>query len=279
MLYYICAMHTYWFLSVYAMMGIFPSWNTHRWLMLAKFTTYAIINAIIFEIPGNAEIVFKPLFLILGFNDGSDDIMHEWAFRGGLDHWVCFIGMLCAYNYPYYETFMKAIENPSGKLGTKARIIYKMLLSGFFLLIYGVWHKHVLCLEKYAYNRLHPYTSWIPVLTFIVHRNLLPGLRTKYIDLFCWLGKITLETYLSQLHIYLQSNAKGLVEYIPGYPLLNFALATGIYLCVSNALFKITVQMSSFLLPKDYHVLIRHLGIAALVFVCSGAAVFAIKVI
>ena len=37
-------------------------------------------------------------------------IMHEWVFRAGLDHWACFIGMVCAYNYPHYEAFLRKLE-------------------------------------------------------------------------------------------------------------------------------------------------------------------------
>ena len=77
------------------------------------------------------------------------------------------------------------------------------------------WYTGVMCLDKYNYNRLHPYTSALPVVSFTVLRNLYPGLRVRYVYMFNWLGKITLETYLTQLHLYLQSNAKQLIVYIP----------------------------------------------------------------
>ncbi len=43
------------FLSVYATMGILPSWNTVRWKMTLKFVIYAVCNAIVFEIPGRSK--------------------------------------------------------------------------------------------------------------------------------------------------------------------------------------------------------------------------------
>ena len=70
--------------------------------------------------------------------------------------------------------------------------------------------------------------------------------------MFAWLGKITLETYLSQLHIYLQSNAKNLILYMPGYPLLNFALSNIIYLSISYVLFNLTTEFSAYLFPNNY---------------------------
>jgi hypothetical protein len=258
MLYYICPMHTYWFISVYAFMGIYPSWNDHRGKMIIKFAIYAVINSIIFDISGVAEKFFYPLWPLLGFDDGKHPIMHEWAFRLGLDHWVCFIGMLCAYNYPYFEAFVQRIEQ-NGSLQMSQRwkeILIKCSISVPLLVAFLLWHGFVLGpLDKYDYNKLHPYLSFIPILVFIWFRNMFPILRTYYIHLFAELGKITLETYLSQLHAYLQSNAKELVAYIVGYPLLNFSFNTIVYLGISHTLFNLTTDISAYLLPKDMKVL------------------------
>ena len=79
--------------------------------------------------------------------------------------------------------------------------------------------------------------------------------------MFTWLGKVTLETYISQLHIYLQGNAKFLISFFPGYPLLNFAFASVLYLFLSYQLFHLTVDISSFLIPKDYNSLMKTLAI------------------
>ena len=247
MLYYICAMHTHWFLSVYAMMAIYPSLNKSRFWMCAKFAIYFTCNFIIFDVGNVALYFFRPLWPILGFNDGKTDMMHEWAFRGGLDHWVAFIGMICAYNYPHFENFMLKLEKEGGRKSDAIKIGMAIV----FGVIYLVWNQRVLSLEKYAYNHLHPYTSFIPIICFIVYRNLYPWLRTRYISLFAFLGKITLETYLSQLHIYLQSNAKNLIIYIPDSPLLNFALITTLYLIISYVIFNLTTEFSAYLLPNN----------------------------
>ena len=264
MVYYICAMHTYWFLSVYALMGVFSTWNQHRVRMAIKLVVYAVVNAAIFDVSAVAGTVFRPLSFVLGLADNPIDDLHEWLFRVGLDHWACFVGMLCAYNYPHWETFITFLEGDFnsrrcfGVIGhgdlVKTGIV--AVLTAFF----GAWFVLVLPLPKYTYNRIHPYTSWIPIVVYIIARNLWPALRVRYVHLFAWLGKITLETYLSQLHIYLQSNARHLISYIPGYPLMNFSLATVIYLSASYQLFHLTTAISAFLIPADRKLLLRNVG-------------------
>ncbi|GFN89443.1 protein reduced wall acetylation 1 [Plakobranchus ocellatus] len=249
MFYYICAMHTYWFLSVYVFMRVLNSWNRVSHLMAAKFVAYAVFNAIIFDIPGVCQAVFRPLQFILGLHNGLLDLMHQWTFRAGLDHWACFVGMVCAYNYPHFEGFMVYLDSKSSDMLRKSLIRFGLtaacLCAGF------VWFFVFLRLEKHAYLAFHPYTSPIPVLCFLILRNIHPVLRTHHIALFSWLGKITLETYLSQFHIYLLNKGKTILTLMPGYPMLNFFLTTILYLAISHRLFLITNHCSSFLLPSD----------------------------
>lgn len=280
MVYYICAMHTYWFLSVYLMMGILRTWNENRIKMALKFTAYAVCNILMFDFPRVADVFFRPFFPILGLNYKNYDVMHEWLYRIGLDHWVCFVGMLCAYNYPHFESFLRRVEETYTVrtfIGVQRGHVVKCAIAAASIGVYSCWHTRVLPLEKYDYNRLHPYTSFIPILVYIIMRNLYRTIRIRHIAMFGWLGKVTLETYLSQLHVYLQSNAKNLLVYIPGYPLLNFALATAIYLGISFRLFAITNVLSGYFLPQDKVKAARNTAVVGLALTLAAVAAFVLR--
>ena len=116
-----------------------------------------------------------------------------------------------------------------------------------------------MCKPRSEYLHLHPYLSPIPICLYTWLRNMHPILRTYHLNLFTWLGKITLETYLSQIHIYMIDSAQRILVYLPQYPLLNFTLATILYIFVSYNLFHLTVFFSSYLLPRNGDVVIKNI--------------------
>ena len=265
MLYYICAMHTFWFLSVYGMMRPYQHLNDNRRVMILKLSLYGFIIFIIYDL-GFAQTLFAPFSFILNLN-GS---LHEWEFRSGLDHYATICGMICAYYHPVFERFITFLESESQnhrehfiKLGIKLGI------GGILLGIMILWYNYVYKLDKYEYNKLHPYTSVVPLLTYIYFRNVAPAVRNRHCLIFTWLGKITLETYIAQLHIYMQGNAKDLIVYIHDYPLINFSLATIIYVFTSYSLFNVTTIVSGYLLPKSLKLLLKRVSIAVFCIISS----------
>jgi energy-coupling factor transporter transmembrane protein EcfT len=129
------------------------------------------------------------------------------------------------------------------------------------LSLLNVYCDKVFFLPKEQYNALHPFTSFIPIFVFIVLRNIFTTARMYHIHLFEWLGKITLETYISQYHIWMATTGvngspKRLLQLVPfldiaKYPLLTFFVASALCLFVSHRLFNCTLVLKSHFLPSS----------------------------
>ena len=180
------------------------------------------------------------------------DPLHEWYFRSHLDHLVWIFGMLCAFSFPWCDDKLRRIDElpPRQRLAAKGGLLLAVGLVG------GHWYARTFVLKKLAYNKLHPYTSWIPILCYLALRNATNLMRRYSMHLFAWCGKITLETYILQFHIWMKTTGlngspKHLMVWVPGWYWLNMALTSAAFLLVSYRVFQVTVTLRDACISKE----------------------------
>lgn len=247
-LYYICPLHTYYFLMVYVTMRVGKRLNYSKFGLRIKLAIVALLIYLIWDVDlGLFKVIHYP-FLgskpTLGATNGTQ---WEWYFRTSLDHWSTFLGMIFAANYPIVSLFYRKLEAMSWLkcwLG-------KSCMGASIMVAFVVWVRGPFLLDKFDYNVTNPYFGFVPLITYIYFRNLTPGLRSHSLKILHEIGKTTLETYLMQHHIWLASNAKTLLVLIPGWPKINMLVVTIIYFTLSRKLYKITIFLRGMLLPND----------------------------
>jgi len=269
MLYYICPMHTFFTWLVFFACWAGNQWNDSNLFCFAKIGVTLGLTLVLYHVPGLFDSIFGPFRWLLEFHDPLHpeitNALHEWSFRSGLDHVVWIFGMLCAFSFPWYDQVLQAVEGQP----TPRRLVSKTAIVGVVLAVLGYWYANYFTLPKRSYNGVHPYTSWIPILGYIILRNMSLRLRRYSMELFAWCGKVTLETYILQFHIWMKTTGlngspKHLMVWVPGWYWTNMALTSAVFLFVSNRIFKLTVILRDECIPKDTRgILVRMVAAAA----------------
>ncbi|KAG2465271.1 CASD1 acetyltransferase, partial [Polypterus senegalus] len=122
---------------------------------------------------------------------------------------------------------------------------------------YSIWASS--CKNKTECNELHPYVSVVQILAFILIRNIPGYARSVYSSFFAWFGKISLELFICQYHIWLAADTKGILVLVPGSPMLNIIISSFIFVCVAHEISQITNDLAQVIIPKDNSALLKRL--------------------
>lgn len=207
--YYFPGLYSFWFTIVYVTCRVRNRTAKDPISLSWKVAASALVVTILVRVPGiveNVVAVFKILFNI-------DVDVIDLRFRISLDLYVVYVGMLVAV---LYLQLAGNISCTTTTLATHIRrhiLIFKILataaatvvLPGFFLLIRR-------SPDEYDYNWWQPYISCLPILSFVVLRNSLSSVRSRYSRFFAWIGRCSLETFVLQYHIWLAGDSGGRLQ-------------------------------------------------------------------
>jgi hypothetical protein len=269
--YYICPLHTFFFFVTYATMALWSNVNRSQYGAAVKVFVAAVLLYLVFDIiPRSFHVIFGWLGTqSSGASIGAHGTEWEWYFRSFLDHFSTVWGMVFALNMPFLSEWYKQIESFSAYREWSIKLSVLGVLGALF----AVWVKQVYMQDKTGYNSIHSYYGVIPLMAYLFLRNISVTLRSYYLHTLHLFGTITLESYLLQYHIWLADNAGMLLNIIPGYPVLNYVVASSLHVFCAFQIFHATTKLRSILVPSDVGVALRNLAImsAAVAAACCAA--------
>ncbi|XP_077405087.1 N-acetylneuraminate (7)9-O-acetyltransferase isoform X1 [Vanacampus margaritifer] len=262
--YYFVPLVTFWFVVIYGMMAMWPQILQKRanasgmWHLgvLLKFLVLLVFICVLAYSQDffNSVFSFWPFSKLFEVN-GS---VYEWAFRWKLDRYAVLYGMLFAFVYLVLQKRQVLSEGEGEPLLSPWISTPLLFFSVGTFVTYSVWASS--CKNKSECNEMHPYVSVVQISAFILIRNIPGYARSIYSSFFAWFGKISLELFICQYHIWLAADTKGILVLIPGSPSLNILVSTFIFVCVAHEISLITNDLAQVVIPKDTAALLKRMG-------------------
>lgn len=181
--------------------------------------------------------------------DAVDSLLYfsdEMHFRFQADKYSALAGIVGGAMYNAVTQFLSSTYG-----GTEEKTVMKWSQRIIGICLIYVWyHTYGNIPDKHAYNPAHPYIFAIPMVGYLMLRNSSKYLCECHSTLLESLGKITLETYVLQFHLFMNHDVKFIPIVIPGsgsdgamwLRLLNMVLCGTIFLSVSARARKVTIS-------------------------------------
>ncbi|KAM4687283.1 N-acetylneuraminate (7)9-O-acetyltransferase [Discoglossus pictus] len=261
--YYFVPLVTFWFMVIYCSLAMWPQiiqkkangnylWNFG---LILKLSFLLLLLCFLSYSQGTFEKMFSlwPISKLFELNGN----VYEWWFRWKLDRYAVFHGMAFAFLYLALQKHQVLSEGKGDPLFSNKVSNVLLFFSVVSFLTYSIWASS--CKNKTECNEMHPSISVVQILAFVLIRNIPGYARSVYSSFFAWFGKISLELFICQYHIWLAADTKGILVLIPGNPMLNIIVSTFIFVCVAHEISHITNDLAQIIIPKDNTALMNRL--------------------
>lgn len=225
--YYFSPLVSMWFMIIWVTMYVGHQWNDRLDFLIVKLIGSATLVTILFQSTTPLQFTFAVLNKVFQ----TQWFATEWAFRVTLDMYIVYWGMIAALVYIKVKEAKLIERNPETwqKVWTASLVLSGLGLLWFF------WFELTRA-NKLEYNQTHPYTSIIPIASFIILRNSTAFLRSVNSRAFAFIGQCSLETFIIQFHFWLGADTKGILIMIPWnrWRTLNFILSSIVFVFISH---------------------------------------------
>ncbi|XP_017777823.1 PREDICTED: CAS1 domain-containing protein 1 [Nicrophorus vespilloides] len=262
--YYFVPLLSFWYVMCYAALALPPLITAQSsenniaqyFYLVIKFVALFSVITILFM----SEVFFEKVFVTRPWKAlfvTTDDDIHEWWSRWKLDRYSSLYGMLFGTILLLAQRYNLFDDNNHNNLFSRGIALSATLASLLGLSCYIPFT--LLCKTEMDCSEIHSYIVCLPILSYVVLRNISGVLRTRYSSLFAWFGNISLELFISQYHIWLAADTHGVLVLIPGYPVLNVIITSFIFVCASHEIHRLTKVLLPYAIPADFKLALRNL--------------------
>ncbi|XP_036319275.1 N-acetylneuraminate 9-O-acetyltransferase [Rhagoletis pomonella] len=275
--YYFVPLLSFWMCVIYFVLSLPPRISAqsvesnplHYLYLVAKFVGCFSVITILFM----SEVFFERIFLTRPWKAlfvSTDDDIHEWWYQWKLDRYTVTFGMIFAACFHIAQKHSIFDDNNHGNLFARRTSITVTLLALLSVCLYTTFS--FLCRNEQECEEIHSYIVFIPIVGYIVLRNISGILRTRYSTFFAWFGRISLELFICQYHIWLAADRHGVLVLLPGFPTLNMIITSFIFVCASHEVHRITQTLLPYAVPSDWKLVMRNFVIFLIILIPVGHA-------
>ncbi|XP_023945723.2 N-acetylneuraminate 9-O-acetyltransferase [Bicyclus anynana] len=218
-----------------------------------------------------SEVFFQKIFVTRPWKAlfvNADDDIHQWWLDWKQDRYSMAYGIIFATAYLLAQRYNLLDDNNHSNLFTPGLSLSATLLAFMGLGSYVTFT--FFCTNTFDCNEIHSYVTFLPIVSYILLRNVSGALRTRHSSLFAWFGTITLELFASQSHIWLAADTHGVLVLIPGAPILNLILTSYIFIFTAHEIHKLTAIILPYAVPDDWKLVLRNFAIFLAILVPIG---------
>lgn len=218
-----------------------------------------------------SEVFFQKIFVTRPWKAlfvNSDDDIHQWWLQWKQDRYSMAYGIIFALAYLLAQRYNLLDDNNHSNLFTPGISLSATLLAFIGLGSYVTFT--FFCTNSFDCNEIHSYVAFLPIVSYIILRNVSGALRMRHSSMFAWFGSITLELFASQSHIWLAADTHGVLVLIPSAPILNLILTSYIFVCTAHEIHKLTGIILPYAVPDDWKSVLRNFAIFLAILVPIG---------
>ena len=205
-LYYVVPLHTAGFFITMAtcylakLMESCTSWSANKRNIFAIAVCF-IVHVIFYETN------VKDVLLVFSY---------EYWFRFQVDKYSAVVGILSGFFWGRFKEYMNWCYGSTTEMTQRqTQCMWYQRIAGVALIL-AWWYLFGSMSEKEKYNDIHSYIFWMPVAGYLMVRNSSKYLTEIHSQALEFMGRITLETYVLQFHVFMCNKVQNIPIVIPG---------------------------------------------------------------